>query len=42
LRNAYIILVGKREWKRPLGNPVHRLNKNIKLYLQQWKYVDWI
>jgi hypothetical protein len=24
MRNAYNILVGKPEWKRPLGRPMHR------------------
>jgi hypothetical protein len=30
-RNAYRILVGKPEGKRPLGRPTHRLKDNIKL-----------
>jgi hypothetical protein len=30
-RNAYGILVGKPEGKRPLGRPRHRLVDNIKM-----------
>jgi hypothetical protein len=30
-RNAYRILVGKSEVKRPLGRPSRRLNDNIKM-----------
>jgi hypothetical protein len=32
-RNAYRILVGKPEGKRPLGRPRHRLEDNIKIDL---------
>jgi hypothetical protein len=31
MRNAYKILVGKPEGKRPLGRPRHRWEDNIKL-----------
>jgi hypothetical protein len=33
-RNAYRILVGKLEGKRPLGRPKHRLVDNIKMDLR--------
>jgi hypothetical protein len=33
-RNAYRILVGKPERKRPLGRPRHRWVDNIKMYLK--------
>jgi hypothetical protein len=39
-RNAYTILVGKPEGKRPLGRPRRRLVDNIKMYLRDG--VDWI
>jgi hypothetical protein len=31
LKNGYRILFGKPEGKRPLGNPEHRWEKNIKM-----------
>jgi hypothetical protein len=34
-RNAYRILVGKPEGKRPLGRPRHRLMDNIKMDLRE-------
>jgi hypothetical protein len=34
-RNAYRILVGKLEGKRPLGRPRHRLVDNIKMDLRE-------
>jgi hypothetical protein len=34
-RNAYRILVGKPEGKRPLGSPRHRLVDNIKIDLRE-------
>jgi hypothetical protein len=34
-RNAYRILVGKREGKRPLGKPRRRLVDNIKMDLRE-------
>jgi hypothetical protein len=37
LRNAYRILVGKTEGKRPLGRPRHRWEDNIKMY----QGLDW-
>jgi hypothetical protein len=43
-RNAYRILVGKLEGKRPLGRPRHRWVENIKMELREtgWDGVDWI
>jgi hypothetical protein len=35
VRNAYKILVGKREGKRPLGRPRRRLEDNIKTDLKE-------
>jgi hypothetical protein len=43
-RNAYKILAGKPEGKRPLGRPRHRWVDNIKMDLREigWDGVDWI
>jgi hypothetical protein len=43
-RNAYRILVGKREEKRPLGRPRRGLVNNIKMDLGEigWDGVDWM
>jgi hypothetical protein len=43
-RNAYRILVGKPEGKRPLGKPRRRWVDNIKIDLRGigWDGVDWI
>jgi hypothetical protein len=43
-RNAYRILVGKPEGKRPLGTPRSRRVDNIKMDLREigWNGVDWI
>jgi hypothetical protein len=43
-RNAYSILVGKPEGKRPLGRPRHRWENNIKVDLREtgWGGMDWI
>jgi hypothetical protein len=43
-RNAYRLLVGKPEGKRPLGRPRCRWVDNIRLYLGEvrWDDVDWI
>jgi hypothetical protein len=43
-RNAYRILVGKPEGKRPLGRPRRRWVDTIKMDLRQigWDGVDWI
>jgi len=44
MRNAYKISVGKPEGKRPFGEPGHRWEDNIRMYLKEiWrKGVDWI
>jgi hypothetical protein len=43
-RNAYRLLVGKPEGKRPLGRPRRRWVDNIKMDLLKigWEDVDWI
>jgi hypothetical protein len=43
-RNAYRILVGKPEGKRPLGSPRRRCVDNIKMNLGEigWDGMDWI
>jgi hypothetical protein len=43
-RNAYRLLVGKPEEKRPLGRPRRRWVGNIRLDLGEveWGDVDWI
>jgi hypothetical protein len=43
-RNAYKILVGKPEGKRPLGKPRCRWVDNIKMYLRETGLsgMDWI
>jgi hypothetical protein len=43
-RNAYRILVGMPEGKRPLGRPRRRWVDNIKMVLKEigWDSVDWI
>jgi hypothetical protein len=43
-RNAYRILVGKPEGKRPLGRPRRRWVNNIKMDLREigWDGVHWI
>jgi hypothetical protein len=43
-RNAYRILVGKAEGKRPLGRPRRRWVNNIKMDLREirWDGMDWI
>jgi hypothetical protein len=43
-RNAYRLLVGKPEGKRPLGRPRHKGVDNIKMDLLEmgWGGVDWI
>jgi hypothetical protein len=42
-RNAYMILVGKPEGKRPLGRPRRRWVDNIKIDLREigWDGVVW-
>jgi hypothetical protein len=43
-RNAYRILVGMPEGKRPLGRPRRRWVDNIKMHLREreWNGGDWI
>jgi hypothetical protein len=43
-RNAYRILVGKLEGRRPLGRPRRRWVDNIKMDLREvgWDGGDWI
>jgi hypothetical protein len=43
-RNAYRLLVGKTEGKRPLGRQRHRWVDNIRMDLGEveWGDVDWI
>jgi hypothetical protein len=43
-RNAYMILVGKPEGKRPLARPRRRWVYNIKMDLRQivWGGMGWI
>jgi hypothetical protein len=43
-RNAYRLMVGKPEGKRPLGRPRRRCVDNIKMGLGEvgWGDVDWI
>jgi hypothetical protein len=43
-RNAYRILVGKPERKRPLGRPRRRWEDNIRMDLGEigWGGMDWI
>jgi hypothetical protein len=43
-RNAYRILVGKAEGKRPIGRPRHRWVNIIKMELREigWGGMDWI
>jgi hypothetical protein len=44
MRNAYNILVGKSEGKRPLGRPRSRWDSNIRTGLREegWEVVDWM
>jgi hypothetical protein len=43
-RNAYRILVGNPEGKRPLGRPRRQWVDNIKMHLREigWDGMDWI
>jgi hypothetical protein len=43
-RNAYRILVGKPEGKRPLGRHRRRWENNIRMDLREigWSGMDWI
>jgi hypothetical protein len=43
-RNAYRVLVGKPEGKRPLGRPRRRWEDITKMHLKEvgWGGIDWI
>jgi len=43
-RGVYRVLVGKPEWKKPLGRPRLRSEDNIRMGLQEvgLGYEDWI
>jgi hypothetical protein len=43
-RNAYWILVGKPEGRRPLGRPRSRWVDNVNMDLREigWDGVDWV
>jgi hypothetical protein len=43
-RNAYGLLVGKREGKRPLRRPKRRWEDNVKMDLVEmgWGAVEWV
>jgi hypothetical protein len=43
-KNAYRILVGKPEGKRPVGRPTRRWLGSIKIDLREmeWGHMDWI
>jgi hypothetical protein len=43
-RNAYKVLMGKPEGKRPLERPRHRWEDGIRMDLREigWGNVDWI
>jgi hypothetical protein len=43
-RNAYRILIGKPEGKRPIGRPRRRWVDNIKIDLREigWNGMDWM
>jgi hypothetical protein len=44
LSNAYTILVGKPERKRPLGRPRHRWEDTVNIDVMEtgWEGVDWV
>jgi hypothetical protein len=44
MRNAYKIMVGKSEGKRPLGFPGRTLENNLKMNLQEvwFEDLEWI
>jgi hypothetical protein len=43
-KNAYRILVGKPQGKRPLGRPKRKWEDNIKMDLREvgWGGMDWV
>jgi hypothetical protein len=44
MKNAYKILVGEPEEKKPLGRPRHRWEDNIRRDLREigWESVEWM
>jgi len=44
MRNAYKMLIGKPEGKRPLGRPRHKWEYNSRMTLREigWENVGWI
>jgi hypothetical protein len=44
VRNAYKILVGKPEWKIPLGISRHRRGHDMRIDLKKtgWEVVEWM
>jgi hypothetical protein len=44
VRDAYNILIGRPEGRRPLGRPRHRWEDNIKIDIREIVFgdVDWI
>jgi hypothetical protein len=44
MRNAYRILVGKHEGKRPFGRSRHRWEDNIRVDIKEtgWEGKNWI
>jgi hypothetical protein len=44
LRNAYTVLVGKPEGKRPHRRPGRRWEDNIKMYVREvgWENLVWV
>jgi hypothetical protein len=42
VRDAYNILIGRPERRRPLGRPRRRWENNIKMDLREIGFVDWI
>jgi hypothetical protein len=44
MRNAYNILLGKPEWKRPLGRPRCRCDDNVRIGVREvgCKGVEWV
>jgi hypothetical protein len=39
-RNSYRLFLRKREARRPLGRPKHKLEDNIKVDLEKWGWGD--
>jgi hypothetical protein len=41
---VYMVLVGKREGKRPLERPIRKCDDGIRMYLSEieWGSVEWI